>query len=56
MDDIDVRDSDIAVIGMAGQFPGAKNVEQFWDNIKRKIHSISFFSDVVYSEKSATCD
>ena len=26
-------DSDVAIIGMAGQFPGADNVEQFWQNL-----------------------
>ncbi|MCK5055785.1 MAG: SDR family NAD(P)-dependent oxidoreductase [Candidatus Aminicenantes bacterium] len=35
---------EIAVIGMAGRFPGAKNVEKFWENLKNGIESISFFS------------
>jgi acyl transferase domain-containing protein/acyl carrier protein len=26
-------DSDIAVIGMSGKFPGAKNVDEYWDNL-----------------------
>jgi amino acid adenylation domain-containing protein len=34
----------IAVIGMAGRFPGAKNIHEFWDNIKNGVESISFFS------------
>ncbi|WP_339308746.1 amino acid adenylation domain-containing protein [Paenibacillus sp. FSL L8-0435] len=25
--------SDIAVIGMAGHFPGSRNIEEFWDNL-----------------------
>ena len=25
---------EIAVIGMAGRFPGARNVHEFWDNLK----------------------
>ncbi|WP_434756738.1 amino acid adenylation domain-containing protein [Paenibacillus amylolyticus] len=25
--------SDIAVIGMAGRFPGSKNIEEFWENL-----------------------
>ena len=37
-------DSSIAIIGMAGQFPGAKSIEQFWANIKDGIESIQFFS------------
>ncbi|NIM17899.1 MAG: hypothetical protein GTO45_38445, partial [Candidatus Aminicenantes bacterium] len=35
---------EIAVIGMAGKFPGAKNLEEFWENLKSGIESISFFS------------
>jgi acyl transferase domain-containing protein len=36
---------DIAIIGMAGRFPGANNTEEFWDNLKNGVESISFFSD-----------
>ena len=36
---------DIALIGMAGQFPGAKTIEQFWQNLRDGRESISFFSD-----------
>ncbi|HLP62204.1 MAG TPA: polyketide synthase, partial [Candidatus Deferrimicrobium sp.] len=35
---------EIAVIGMAGRFPGAKDVNQFWENLKNGIESITFFS------------
>src|SRR5918997_2903839 len=35
----------IAVIGMAGRFPGARNVEKFWENICAGRESITFFSD-----------
>lgn len=34
----------IAVIGMAGRFPGAGTVEAFWQNILNGVESISFFS------------
>ncbi|MEI5640043.1 MULTISPECIES: non-ribosomal peptide synthetase/type I polyketide synthase [unclassified Pseudoalteromonas] len=37
--------TDIAVIGMAGRFPGAANVDQFWQNISAGKESITFFSD-----------
>ncbi len=40
-----VSDTDIAVIGMAGQFPGAANVEEFWRNIRDGHESVQFFSD-----------
>jgi acyl transferase domain-containing protein/acyl carrier protein len=36
---------EIAVIGMALRFPGAQNIDEFWNNIKNSIESISFFSD-----------
>jgi amino acid adenylation domain-containing protein len=39
------RSNDIAVIGMAGRFPGAANIEAFWENLKNGVESISFFSD-----------
>ncbi|GCE15701.1 type I polyketide synthase [Tengunoibacter tsumagoiensis] len=35
----------IAIVGMAGRFPGAKNLEEFWHNLCEGIESISFFSD-----------
>ncbi|WP_082065421.1 type I polyketide synthase [Aliterella atlantica] len=35
----------IAVIGMAGRFPGAKNVDRFWHNLCNGVESISFFSN-----------
>ena len=25
---------DVAIIGLSGRFPGAKNVNEFWQNIK----------------------
>ncbi|QLE54755.1 type I polyketide synthase [Nostoc sp. TCL26-01] len=39
------RDTDIAVIGMSCRFPGAKNVEEFWDNLVNGVESISQFSE-----------
>jgi acyl transferase domain-containing protein/thioesterase domain-containing protein len=36
---------EIAVVGMAGRFPGAKNVDEFWQNIRDGVESISFFTD-----------
>lgn len=37
-------ESDVAVIGMAGRFPGADTLSQFWSNLKNGIESIKFFS------------
>ena len=39
------NNSGIAVIGMAGRFPGAENVEQFWQNLRDGVESISFFNE-----------
>ncbi|BAY73761.1 beta-ketoacyl synthase [Nostoc linckia NIES-25] len=36
---------DIAIVGMSGRFPGANNIEEFWQNIQNKVESISFFSN-----------
>ena len=33
----------IAVIGMAGRFPGAPTIEAFWDNLRRGVESITHF-------------
>jgi acyl transferase domain-containing protein len=41
---------EIAVIGMAGRFPGAGNIAEFWDNLKNGVETISFFSDEELSE------
>jgi acyl transferase domain-containing protein/acyl carrier protein/2-polyprenyl-3-methyl-5-hydroxy-6-metoxy-1,4-benzoquinol methylase len=35
----------IAVIGMAGRFPGAKSIEEFWQNLCDGKESISFFTN-----------
>ena len=35
----------VAIIGMAGHFPGAKNLDEFWLNLRDGIESVSFFSD-----------
>jgi phthiocerol/phenolphthiocerol synthesis type-I polyketide synthase E len=41
----DSNNSGIAVIGMAGRFPGAPTVEEFWHNLRDGVESISFFDD-----------
>jgi acyl transferase domain-containing protein/acyl carrier protein len=35
----------IAIIGMSGRFPGAKNMAEFWRNLRDGVESISFFTD-----------
>ncbi len=35
----------VAVVGMAGRFPNAANVDEFWTNLRGGVESITFFSD-----------
>lgn len=37
--DIEYRDMDIAVVGMALKFPGADSTDQFWENLKNGVIS-----------------
>ncbi|HLP47743.1 MAG TPA: amino acid adenylation domain-containing protein, partial [Candidatus Kapabacteria bacterium] len=45
-----VEVNEIAIIGMAGRFPGAKNIDEFWDNLKNGIESIKFLTDDEFKE------
>jgi len=40
----DSHHEDIAVIGMAGRFPGAENLDQLWRNLCNGVESISVFT------------
>ncbi|MGB8346062.1 MAG: SDR family NAD(P)-dependent oxidoreductase, partial [Ktedonobacteraceae bacterium] len=35
----------IAIVGLSGRFPGAATIEQFWQNLRDGVESISFFSE-----------
>jgi acyl transferase domain-containing protein len=37
--------ADIAIIGMAGRFPGAPNIAAYWRNLRDGVESIATFSD-----------
>ncbi len=50
------KNPDIAVIGMAGSFPGAADIHEFWGNLKNGIHSISFFSHHELAESGISPD
>jgi acyl transferase domain-containing protein/thioesterase domain-containing protein/acyl carrier protein/protein-L-isoaspartate O-methyltransferase len=41
----EINEESIAIIGMSGRFPGAKNIDEFWQNLKNGVESIAFFSD-----------
>jgi acyl transferase domain-containing protein/acyl carrier protein len=38
-------ENSIAIIGMDGRFPGAKNIDEFWDNLKNGRESITNLTD-----------
>jgi acyl transferase domain-containing protein len=40
-----MNDLEIAVIGMSCRLPGAKNIEEYWQNLLSGVESISWFSD-----------
>jgi acyl transferase domain-containing protein len=35
---------EVAIVGMAGRFPGARDLETLWRNLRQGVESISFFS------------
>jgi len=37
--------TEIAVIGMAGRFPGAATIDELWRNLRDGVESITFFTD-----------
>ncbi|HEY6352691.1 MAG TPA: amino acid adenylation domain-containing protein [Candidatus Angelobacter sp.] len=41
----EVRSSDIAIIAMNCRVPGARNINQFWENLKNGVESIVSFTD-----------
>jgi acyl transferase domain-containing protein len=47
---------EIAVIGMAGRFADAANVEEFWNNLKNGVESISFLSDEEIQESGVPAE
>lgn len=42
---MNARDNCIAIIGMAGRFPGAATLEAFWTNLREGVESIEFFNE-----------
>jgi acyl transferase domain-containing protein len=46
MKSTDLADNhEIAIIGMTGRFPGAEDIDSFWQNLRDGVESISFFSE-----------
>lgn len=48
---------DIAIVGMSGRFPGARNLDEFWHNLAQGVESITRFSDqeILESGVPASC-
>ncbi|NKI31975.1 polyketide synthase [Croceivirga thetidis] len=40
-----IASHDVAIIGMAGRFPGAENIDELWDILKNGKETITFFSE-----------
>src|SRR6266516_5715007 len=40
-----LTEKDVAIIGMAGRFPKARNIDEFWRNLCGGVEAISFFTD-----------
>src|SRR5690606_5192923 len=49
----DLTGMEIAVVGLAGRFPGAENIKQFWRNLREGVESISFFTEEEVLEAGA---
>ncbi len=43
----------IAIVGMSGRFPGARNLSEFWSNLRNGVESISFFSEAELARSGA---
>jgi len=41
---MDSEQEQIAVVGMSGRFPGARNIEEFWNNLRRGVESVRPFT------------
>ena len=49
MSELESRDGiePIAIVGMSGRLPGARNIREFWNNLANGVESIDFFTNVV---------
>jgi len=43
--DLEVTSGDIAIVGMAGKFPGSNTINEYWKNIIKGVESIHYFTD-----------
>ncbi|HLP60629.1 MAG TPA: type I polyketide synthase, partial [Candidatus Deferrimicrobium sp.] len=47
---------EVAIIGMAGRFPGAADIDEFWENLKKGSETITFFTDEELIEAGVSPD
>ena len=47
---------ELAVIGMAGRFPGASSIGEFWENLKAGKESIRFFTQSELQEAGVSME
>ncbi|MEO0835391.1 MAG: type I polyketide synthase, partial [Cyanobacteria bacterium J06642_3] len=50
------KEEAIAIVGMAGRFPGAKNIDEYWQNLQQGVNSIQFLSDRELAEAGVSQD
>jgi acyl transferase domain-containing protein/thioesterase domain-containing protein/acyl carrier protein len=51
-----MKNNAIAIVGMAGRFPGARNVAEFWQNLKNGVEAIRPFSDAQLRAAGVSAD
>jgi acyl transferase domain-containing protein/thioesterase domain-containing protein/acyl carrier protein len=44
-DDTPPLDTDIAVVGMAGRFAGARTIDEYWNNLRNGVESLTTFTE-----------
>lgn len=49
--DVNKKNNDIAIIGLSGRFPGANNIDEFWQLIKEGKEAITHYSRKELEEK-----
>ncbi len=47
---------DIAIVGMSGRFPGARDIDEFWQNLCEGVESISFFTEEELLQAGASAE
>ena len=44
-EELEVINDGIAIIGLVGRFPGARNIDELWRNLCEGVESTTFFED-----------